>query len=30
MFADDICVFVSSISGLQRFLNVCDDYAAEY
>jgi len=30
MFADDICVFSSGISGLQRLLNVCGDYAAEH
>jgi len=30
MFANDICVFRPSISGLQRLLNICDDYAAEH
>ena len=30
MFADDICVFSPSISGLQCFLNICGDYAAEH
>ena len=30
MFADDICVFSSSISGLQCLLNICGDYAAEH
>jgi len=29
-FADDICVFSPSISGLQCFLNICGDYAAEH
>jgi len=29
MFADDICVFDHSISGLQCLLNICGDYAAE-
>ena len=29
MFADDICVFSPSISGLQCLLNICGDYAAE-
>jgi len=30
LFADDICVFNSSISGLQCLLNNCGDYAAEH
>jgi len=30
MFADDICVFSPSISGLQCLLNNCGDYAAEH
>jgi len=30
MFADDICVFIPSISGLQCLLNICGDYAAEH
>jgi len=30
MFADDICVFSPSISGLQCRLNICGDYAAEH
>ena len=30
MFADDICVFSPSINGLQCFLNICGDYAAEH
>ena len=30
MFADDICVFSPSISGLQCLLNICGDYAAEH
>jgi len=30
MFADDICMFSSSISGLQCLLNVCGDYVAEH
>ena len=30
MFADDICVFSPSISGLQCLLNICGEYAAEY
>ena len=30
MFADDICVFSLSISGLQCLLNICGDYAAEH
>jgi len=29
-FADDICVFSTSISGLQCLLNICGDYAAEH
>ena len=29
-FADDICVFSLSISGLQCLLNICGDYAAEH
>ena len=29
-FADDICVFSPSISGLQCLLNICGDYAAEH
>ena len=29
-FADDICVFRPSISGLQCLLNICGDYAAEH
>ena len=30
MFADDICVFSPSISGLQCLLDICGDYAAEH
>jgi len=30
MFAYDICVFVPSITGLQRLLNLCCDYALEH
>jgi len=30
MFADDICVFSPSSSGLQCLLNICGDYAAEH
>jgi len=30
MFADDICVFSLSISGLQCLLNIYSDYAAEH
>jgi len=30
MFADDICVFSPSISGLQCLLNICGDYAAKH
>jgi len=30
MFADDICVFSPSSSGLQCLLNICNDYAAEH
>jgi len=30
MFADDVCVFSPSISGLQYLLNICGDYAAEH
>jgi len=30
MFADDICAFSPSISGLQRLLDICGDYAAEH
>jgi len=30
MFADDVCVFSTSISGLQCLLNICCDYAAEH
>jgi len=30
MFADDICVFSPSISGLQCLLNICGGYAAEH
>ena len=30
MFADDICVFSPSISGLQCLLNICGDCAAEH
>ena len=30
MFADDICAFSHSISGLQCLLNICGDYAAEH
>jgi len=30
LFADDICVFSPSISGLQCLLNICGDYAAEH
>ena len=29
-FADDICVFIPCISGLQCLLNICGDYAAEH
>ena len=29
-FADHICVFSPSISGLQCLLNICGDYAAEH
>ena len=29
-FADDICVFSSSIRGLQCLLNICGDYAAKH
>ena len=28
-FADGICVFRPTVSGLQRLLNICGDYAAE-
>jgi len=27
MFADDICVFCPSVSGLQNILDVCQAYA---
>jgi len=30
MFADDICVFSPSISGLQCLRNICGDYASEH
>ena len=30
IFADDTCVFSTSISGLQCLLNICGDYAAEH
>ena len=30
IFADDICVFSPSISGLQCLLNICGGYAAEH
>ena len=30
LFADDICVFSPSMSGLQCLLNICGDYAAEH
>jgi len=30
MFADDICVFSPSVSGLQCLLNIFGDYAAEH
>ena len=30
MFADDICVFSRSISGLQCHLNICGDCASEH
>jgi len=30
MFADDICEFSLSISGLQCLLNICGDYTAEH
>jgi len=30
MFADYVCGFSPSISGLQYLLNICVDYAAEY
>ena len=30
LFADDICVFSPSISGLQCLLNICGDYATEH
>jgi len=30
LFADDICVFSPSISGLHCLLNVCGDYVAEH
>ena len=30
IFAGDICVFSPSISGLQRLLDICGDYAAEH
>ena len=30
MFADDMCVFSLSVSGLQCLLNICGDYAAEH
>jgi len=30
IFADDICVFSPSISGLRCLLNICGDYAAEH
>jgi len=30
IFADDICVFSPSISGLQCLLNICGDYPAEH
>jgi len=29
-FANDICVFSPNISGLQRLLDICGDYAAEH
>ena len=30
MFADDICMFSPSISGLQCLLNICGNYATEH
>ena len=30
IFADDVCVFSPSISGLQCLLNICVDYVAEH
>ena len=30
LFADDICVFSPSISGLQCLLNICGDYPVEH
>ena len=30
MFADNVCVFSPSISGLQCLLKICGDYAAEH
>jgi len=30
VFAGDICAFYPNVSGVQRFLNACCDYAAEY
>ena len=30
LFADDMCVFSPSISGLQCLLDICGDYAAEH
>jgi len=30
MFADNVCVFSPSISGLQCLLNICGDYVAEH
>ena len=30
LFADDICMFNPSVSGLQCLLNICGDYAAEH
>jgi len=30
MFADGMCVFSLSVSGLQCLLNICGDYAAEH
>jgi len=29
LFAGNICVFILSISGIQRLPNICYDYAAE-
>jgi len=30
LFTDDLCVFGHSLSGLQRLLNLCCDYATAW